>query len=88
MDLQMVLSLVLIILSVTLLKRTGEIMASLQEVKDQLAVVAAGVDGLEQKVKELKEQLAAGSPVTQADLDALFDQVAAIGADIADDSDQ
>ena len=63
-------------------------MATLAEVNAALDAVASGVDGLEAHIKDLKAQVAAGSAVTQADLDALAAKAAAVSADIADTSDQ
>jgi uncharacterized protein YoxC len=81
-------SLLIAIQGVLLLRKVGKIMATLAELNSAIDAVATGVDGLEAAIADLKAQLAAGSPVTQADLDALFDKVQAIGADIADASDQ
>lgn len=64
------------------------IMATLKELKDAIAAVQTGVDGLETAISGLKDQLTAGSPVTQADLDELLISVQAISADIADPADQ
>jgi len=63
-------------------------MATLAEVKAKLTDIAAGVNGLEDAIKALKEQVANGGLVSQADLDALMAQAQAIGDDIADGSDQ
>lgn len=71
-----------------LLRKVSIIMAKLQDLKDALAAVATGVDGLEAAITALKEQIASGTPVTQEELDALLTSVQAIGADIADPSDQ
>ena len=71
-----------------LLRKVDHIMSTLKELNDLLDGVATGVDGLETAIKDLKAQVAAGSPVSQADLDALVTKVQAIGADIADPSDQ
>lgn len=71
-----------------LLRKVNHIMATLKELNDTLDAVAAGVDGLEAQIAALKAQVAAGSPITQADLDALAAKAAAIGSDIADTSDQ
>lgn len=73
---------------VLLLRKGHTIMANLQDLKAAIAAVAKGVDGLEEAITGLKAQLAAGGAVTQADLDELFASVQAIGADIADPSDQ
>ena len=78
-----------IILTLTqLLGNERAIMATLKELNDLIDGVAVGVDGLEAAIKDLKAQVAAGSPVSQADLDALVAKVQAIGTDIADTSDQ
>ena len=54
-------------------------MATLLEVKDAIAAekaeVLAAVTGLNDQVQALKDQIAAGSPVTAADLDDLVSQV-------------
>jgi uncharacterized protein YoxC len=71
-----------------LLRKVNFIMATLQEVNDTLDAVAAGVNGLEAQIADLKAQVAAGSPVSQAQLDDLAAKAAAIGADIADTTDQ
>jgi hypothetical protein len=71
-----------------LLERLDCIMATLAEVNEKLDAVAAGVDGLEAMIVDLKKQVADGSAVTQADLDALFAKAESIGADISDTSDQ
>lgn len=63
-------------------------MATLAEVNAALDKVASGVDGLEAQIADLKAKVAAGSAVTQADLDALADRVSAVSADISDTSDQ
>lgn len=64
------------------------LMANFQEVKDGLSALAAGVDSLEQKIKDLKAEVAAGHVISQAELDELGALVSAISADAADDSDQ
>ena len=46
------------------------------------------MDGLEASIADLKEQVANGSVVSQADLDELAAQAKAIGDDINDTSDQ
>jgi len=63
-------------------------MATVQELKDALAKIAAGVDALESAIKDLKAQVAAGGVVTQADLDELAASAAAVVDDLADVSDQ
>lgn len=64
------------------------IMATFAEVKATLASVAAGVDSLEDAIKALKAEVAAGKVITQVELDELAAAAAAIGTDIADTSDQ
>jgi len=56
-------------------------MATLQEVKDELTAIKAGVDAVKVTAQEqialiadLKAQIAAGSPVTQEQLDGLDTQ--------------
>ena len=71
-----------------LLKHQETFMATVQELRDALAAVAAGVDKLEAGIKDLKAQVAAGGVVSQADLDELAASAAAVVADIADTSDQ
>lgn len=71
-----------------LIRKADEIMATLKELNDTLDEVAAGVNGLEAAIADLKKQVVAGSAVTQADLDALAAKAAAIGDDIKDTSDQ
>lgn len=68
--------------------KLGGIMATLQELNDKLDSVAAGVNGLEDAIKALKEQVANGGVVTQAELDGLMAKATAIGDDISDNSDQ
>lgn len=63
-------------------------MATVQEIQDALATIAAGVDALEAAIADLKAKVAAGGVATQADLDALGAKAAAIVADLADASDQ
>jgi len=64
------------------------LMARVDEVSADLDAIAAGVDSLEAGIKALKEQVANGSPVSQADLDGLSEKAKAIVADLADTSDQ
>lgn len=71
-----------------LLNEAHKIMATLAEVNATLDSVADGVNALEAQIADLKAQVAAGSAVTQADLDALGEKAAGIAADIADTSDQ
>lgn len=63
----------------------GQILASLQELKDELATIKAGVDAsntaaadLKAQIQALKDQLANAGVVSQADLDALDAQADAI----------
>lgn len=63
-------------------------MATVEELRASLDSIASGVDALEQGIKDLKAQVAAGGVVSQADLDALAAKAAEIVADIADVSDQ
>jgi hypothetical protein len=84
-----------------ILKQGAHILANLQEMNDKLDAIGAGVSAaasgvntLEDAIKALKAEVAAGHVVTQPELDALFDKAAAIGtaldsvnADIADPSD-
>lgn len=46
-------------------------MATLADLQGHLNDISTGVDVLKQQIADLKAQVAAGSPVTQADLDAL-----------------
>ena len=55
-------------------------MASFQEVSDSLDEVKAGLDSIALLVTSLQEQVAAGAPVTQAQLDELGLKVVAIKA--------
>lgn len=71
-----------------LLRKGILIMATVQELKDAMEAIKTGVDTLEADIKALNDKVAAGSPVTQADLDALAESAKAIVADIADDSDR
>ena len=73
---------------IILSRKVGALMATVQELKDALAKIAAGVDALESAIKDLKAQVAAGGAVTQADLDELAKSAADVVADIADTSDQ
>jgi X-X-X-Leu-X-X-Gly heptad repeat protein len=68
--------------------RQEKIVATVQELKDALAALAAGVDELEAGLKDLKAQVAAGGTASQADLDDLAAKAAEISADIKDTSDQ
>lgn len=69
------------ILLITLILFFGAyIMASFQEVSDSLGEVKAGLDSIALLVTSLKEQVAAGAPVTQAQLDELGLKVVAIKA--------
>ncbi len=63
-------------------------MATLTDVMNALDTIAAGVDGLEAAIADLKAQVAAGHVVTQDELDALSAKAAAIVEDLADTSDQ
>lgn len=63
-------------------------MATVQDLKDSLKAIGEGVNALEDGIKDLKAQLAAGGAVTQADLDELAATAAAVVADIADTTDQ
>lgn len=71
-----------------LVGKVDKIMATVQEIQDALATIAAGVDALEAAIADLKAKVAAGGVATQADLDALGAKAAAIVADLADASDQ
>jgi len=66
----------------------GYVMATVQDLKDSLKAIGEGVNALEQGIKDLKAQVAAGGAVTQADLDELAKTAADVVADIADVSDQ
>ncbi len=78
-----------------ILKQGELIMASLQDLKDQLATLATDIAAekaevqalltdLKAQIKALQDQIAAGSPVTQADLDALSAAIAAVDAGVKD----
>jgi cell division protein FtsB len=84
----MVFAVIIILLQIQLLQNVGNIMATVQELKDALASIADGVNALEQGIKDLKAQVAAGGVVSQADLDELAAKAAEIVSDIADTSDQ
>lgn len=71
-----------------LLKNGDKLMATLADVNAALDKVASGVDALETQIADLKAKVAAGSTVSQADLDALSNRVSAISNDISDTSDQ
>lgn len=74
--------------TVQLLRKGDILMATVTEIVASLDAVAAGVDGLEAAIAELKAKVAAGGVASQADLDAIAAKVAAIGADLVDTSDQ
>lgn len=63
------------------------VMAKVEELFAMLDTIADGVNALEADIKELKAQVAAGQPVSQEQLDALFAKAQSIGSDIADTSD-
>jgi len=80
-----------------LLEQGTQLMASVQELKDELVEVKAGVqalkaagvakvDELQAKIAELTAQLASGVAVTQADLDGLDAQVDEINAALKGDA--
>lgn len=79
---------VILLLNYELLKHWRCIMSTFQEIQATLDEVAAGVNALEASIADLKAKVAAGSAVSQADLDALGAKAAEIVADIADTSDQ
>lgn len=81
--------------TVIFLKEFKHIMATLQELKDAIASVKVDIAAekaevqskladLLQQIKELKDQIAAGTLVTQADLDALIVSVSEIDAGVKD----
>ena len=71
-----------------LLFQGGKVMATVQELSDELDAIKTAVDGVKadsaaqkQLIADLKAQLAAGSPVSQAqldDLDAKADSILAV----------
>lgn len=67
---------------VALAKQGEKIMGSVQDLKDAIAAEHAEVQGLlsglKQQIIDLQAQIAAGIPVTSADLDALIMSVKAI----------
>jgi hypothetical protein len=63
-------------------------MSTFQDVKDMLDSIAAGVNGLEASIADLKAQVAGGHVITQEELDQLGAQTSAIVADLADTTDQ
>jgi len=79
-----------------LLDQGAHLMASVQELKDELVEVKDGVaalkangiakvEALQAEVADLKAQLAAGTAVTQADLDSLDAQIDDINATLNSD---
>lgn len=51
--------------------KVDDLMATLQDVQTDLQAITDGVATLATEIADLKAKVAAGSPVTQADLDAL-----------------
>lgn len=60
-----------------LLKDT-KLMSTLEELQTELAAISADYDAMLTAIQALKDQLAAGSPVTQEQLDALVAQAQSI----------
>jgi hypothetical protein len=53
-------------------------MSTLEELQTELAAISADYDAMLTAIQALKDQLAAGSPVTQEQLDALVAQAQSI----------
>lgn len=66
----------------------GILMATFSDVKAQLEQIQVGVDALETAIAELKQLVADGHVITQAELDELSALAANVNTDIADPSDQ
>lgn len=71
-----------------LLRKVGQIMATLTELNDSLASIKVGVDNLEAAIADLKRFVRDGGVVDQAALDTLATKASEIVADISDTSDQ
>ena len=76
----------------TIFKQGESIMASFQEVSDELDAIKTAVDAVKElgkqqiaEIQALKDQLAAGSPVTQEQLDSLDTKADSILAELAPD---
>jgi uncharacterized protein YoxC len=59
-------------------RKVSKLMADFNELSNDLDAIAAGVGQLSQEIKDLKAQVAAGSPVSQEQLDGLASKAVAI----------
>ena len=56
-------------------------MATLNEVLDRLSTISTSLTNIREDIQVLKDQVAAGAPVTQAQLDDLFARVNTLAGD-------